>query len=60
MAAAVIQELVNRGQQVYAGSRHKDAIVKLPGVTPLNIDLHASTSELANLLDGMNAVYLLS
>lgn len=34
VAAAVIQELVNQGQQVYAGSRHKDAIVKLPGVTP--------------------------
>ncbi|MCD5436791.1 NAD(P)H-binding protein [Lactobacillus delbrueckii] len=60
VAAAVIQELVNQGQQVYAGSRHKDAIVKLPGVTPLSLDLHASVSELAKLLAGMDAVYFLA
>lgn len=60
VAAAVIQELVNRGQQVYAGSRHKDAIVKLPGVTPLTLDLHASAAELAKLLAGMDAVYFLA
>lgn len=60
VAAAVIQELVNQGQQVYAGSRHKDAIVKLPGVTPLSLDLHASPSELAKLLPGMDAVYFLA
>lgn len=60
VAAAVIQELVKQGQQVYAGSRHKDAIVKLPGVTPLSLDLHASPSELANLLAGMDAVYFLA
>jgi len=60
VATAVIQELVNQGQQVYAGSRHKDAIVKLPGVTPLSLDLHASPSELAKLLAGMDAVYFLA
>ena len=60
VAAAVIQELVKQGQQVYAGSRHKDAIVKLPGVTPLSLDLHASPSELAKLLPGMDAVYFLA
>lgn len=60
VAAAVIQELVKQGQQVYAGSRHKDAIVKLPGVTPLSLDLHASVSELAKLLNGMDAVYFLA
>lgn len=60
VAAAVIQELVNQGQQVYAGSRHKDAIVKLPGVTPVSLDLHASPSELAKLLAGMDAVYFLA
>lgn len=60
VAAAVIQELVNQGQQVYAGSRHKDAIVKLPGVTPVSLDLHASVSELAKLLPGMDAVYFLA
>ena len=60
VAAAVIQELVKQGQQVYAGSRHKDAIVKLPGVTPVSLDLHASPSELAKLLNGMDAVYFLA
>ena len=60
VAAAVIQELVNQGQQVYAGSRHKDSIVKLPGVTPVSLDLHASPSELAKLLAGMDAVYFLA
>lgn len=60
VAAAVIQELVKQGQQVYAGSRHKDAIIKLPGVTPLSLDLHASPSELAKLLAGMDAVYFLA
>ncbi len=60
VAAAVIQELVKQGQQVYAGSRHKDAIVKLPSVTPLSLDLHASVSELAKLLAGMDAVYFLA
>lgn len=60
VATAVIENLVKEGHEVYAGSRHKDSIVKLPGVTAFMLDLHESVSDLASRLKGMDAVYFLA
>lgn len=60
VAAATIQELAKAGHEIYAGSRHKDAIVKGEGITPVEFDLHADVAAMAKQIRGMDAVYFLA
>lgn len=60
VAAAVIAKLVEGGHEVWAGSRHVDAIPQTKGVHPVELDLHASVDKLAEKVRGMDAVYFLA
>ena len=60
VAAELIKNLVADGNQVIAGSRHPENIIKLNGVTPVKLDLHASVDEIANLIKGSNVVYFVA
>lgn len=60
VAEAVINDLIDKGHEVYAGSRHEDAIIKRDGVTAVHLDLHAKIDELVKKLQGIDAVYFLA
>lgn len=60
VAAAVIQELVKRGHEVYAASRHTESIIKADGVVPVEFDLHSDVAAMTQQIKGMDAVYFLA
>ena len=60
VATELIKNLVADGHKVIAGSRHPESIIKLDGVTPINLDLHASVEEIANLMKGTSIVYFVA
>ena len=60
VAAELIKNLVADGHKVIAGSRHPESIIKLDGVTPINLDLHASVEEIANLMKDTSIVYFVA
>lgn len=49
VATELIKDLIADGHKVIAGSRHSDKIIKLAGVTAVNLDLHSSVDEIADL-----------
>lgn len=60
VATELIKDLVADGRQVLAGARHPEDIIKLNGVTPLKLDLHASVTEIAQLMQGADTVYFVA
>lgn len=60
VASELIKLLAAEGHQVIAGSRHPENIVQLSGVTAINLDLHASVDDIANLMKDSNVVYFVA
>lgn len=60
VASELIKNLIADGKQVIAGSRHPENIVKLEGVTPVKLDLHASVDEISDLMKGADIVYFVA
>lgn len=60
VASELIKNLISDGKQVIAGSRHPENIVKLEGVTPVKLDLHASVDEISDLMKGADIVYFVA
>lgn len=56
VATELIKDLVAAGNEVVAGARQPDKIVKLNGVTPVALDLHGDVAKIASLMAGSNAV----
>ena len=57
VATELIKDLIADGHKVIAGSRHSDKIIKLAGVTAVNLDLHSSVDEIADLMKDSEVVY---
>lgn len=60
VANLLIQNLVKKDHQIYAGARKVDKVLQNPNVTPVAMDLHNSVAELAELLQGMDVVYFVA
>ncbi|MCH3921587.1 NAD(P)H-binding protein [Limosilactobacillus sp.] len=60
VATELIKDLVATGNQVIAGARHPEKIVKMDGVAPVKMDLHGSVDDLASLMKGAAAVYFVA
>ncbi|MCI1973650.1 MAG: SDR family oxidoreductase [Lactobacillus sp.] len=60
VASELLKNLTAAGHQVTAGSRHPEKIIKLDGVTPVEIDLHTKVAEIAKLLQGHEIVYFVA
>ena len=60
VAAELIKYLVADGKTVIAGSRPPESIIKIDGVTPVKLDLHASIDEIADLMKGSDTVYFVA
>ncbi|MEE1295418.1 MAG: NAD(P)-binding oxidoreductase [Bifidobacterium sp.] len=55
----LVKDLVAAGHEVMAGSRHP--VEPSPeGVTPVELDLHASDADLADAVEGADAVYFVA
>lgn len=57
VATALIKDLVKQGNQVTAGARHPEKVVKLDNVTAVKLDLHDSQAAINQLINGYDAVY---
>lgn len=60
VATELIKNLVNDGNEVIAGARHPENVIKLDNVTPVDLDLHAPVTEIAKLMNGSDAVYFVA
>ena len=60
VATELIKYLVNYGNEVIAGARHPENVIKLDNVTPVDLDLHAPVTEIAKLMNGSDAVYFVA
>lgn len=60
VATELIKDLVAASNEVVAGARHPEKIVKLNGVTPVALDLHGDVAKIASLMAGSNAVYFVA
>ena len=60
VATELIKNLVNNGNEVVAGARHPENVIKLDNVTPVELDLHAPVTEIAKLMNGSDAVYFVA
>lgn len=60
VATELIKNLVNDGNEVVAGARHPENVIKLDNVTPIDLDLHAPVTEIAKLMNGSDAVYFVA
>ena len=60
VATELIKNLVNNGNEVIAGARHPENVIKLDNVTPVDLDLHAPVTEIAKLMKGSDAVYFVA
>lgn len=60
VATELIKNLVNNGNEVVAGARHPENIIKLDNVTPVDLDLHVPVTEIAKLMNGSDAVYFVA
>lgn len=57
VGTALIKNLVKDGHQVIAAARHPEKIVRDDHITPIKLDLHHSTAELADDLRSVDIVY---
>lgn len=60
VATELIKNLVNNGNEVVAGARHPENVIKLDNVTPVDLDLHVPVTEIAKLMNGSDAVYFVA
>ena len=60
VATELIKDLVATGNEVTAGARHPEKIIKLNHVTAVKLDLHDSVEKIQKLLTGMDAVYFVA
>lgn len=60
VATELIKNLVNNGNEVVAGARHPENIIKLDNVTPVDLDLHAPVTEIAKLMNDSDAIYFVA
>ena len=60
VATELIKNLVNDGNEVVAGARHPENVIKLDNVTPVELDLHAPVTDIAKLMNGSDAVYFVA
>ena len=60
VATELIKDLIKDGNEVVAGSRNPEKIVKLDGVSAVKFDLHAEVNEIANVMDGCDVVYFVA
>lgn len=57
VATALIKELVQQGNQVTAGARHPENVIKLDNVTAVKLDLHDGQDAINQIINGYDAVY---
>ena len=60
VATALIKDLINANIEVIAGARHPEKVIQNPHVTAIKLDLHHSTTEIANQMLGADAVYFVA
>lgn len=60
VAEVLIRELISRGHTIVAGARSPEKVLELEGVHPVRMDLHAEVAELAELVQGSDAVYFVA
>lgn len=60
VATELIKDLIKDGNEVVAGSRNPEKIVKLDGVSAVKLDLHAEVNEIAKVMDGCDVVYFVA
>ena len=60
VAKCVIEKLNANGHTIVCGSRHPESIAETDLCKPMIFDLHADTTETAELLKGFDAVYFLA
>ena len=56
VASELLKTLSEQGHDVIAGARRPEAVIELPQVTAVQLDLHASVADLAALIAGSDAV----
>lgn len=57
VATDLIKDLVADGNTVTAAARHPENIIKLDGVTPDKLDLHADVDAIAKQVKGFDVIY---
>lgn len=57
VGTALVNDLVQAGHQVMAGSRHPQAFSGQDAVTSVNLDLHVPVKDLANTVGQVDAIY---
>ena len=57
VATDLIKDLVADGNTVTAAARHPENIIKLDGVTPDKLDLHADVEDITKQVKGFDAIY---
>lgn len=60
VATDLIKDLVATGNEVTAGARHPEKVIKLNHVTAVELNLHDSVEKIAELMKGMNAIYFVA
>ena len=60
VANALIKDLISANIGVIAGARHPEKVIQDPHVTAVKLDLHHSTTEIANQMLGADAVYFVA
>ena len=60
VATDLIKDLVATGNEVTAGARHPEKVIKLNHVTTVKLNLHDSVEKIAELMKGMDAVYFVA
>ncbi|MCW3779091.1 NAD(P)H-binding protein [Levilactobacillus namurensis] len=61
VATELIKDLVRNNFDVVAGARSPEKIIKMNGVTPIKLDLHASVAEIATALgQDLAAIYFVA
>lgn len=56
VATETLKKISEKGYDIIAGARRPEAVVALPQVTPVILDLHASVGEIAEFIKGCDAV----
>ena len=60
VAKCVTDKLTAKGHTVVCGSRHPESIAETENCKPVLFDLHAEKSEIAETVEGFDAVYFLA
>ena len=60
VATDLIKDLVATGNEVTAGARHLEKVIKLNHVTAVELNLHDSVEKIAELMKDMDAIYFVA